>query len=540
MKIERLAPLIALVLICLGVFSTGAFSGASGSDGLAARTGAGMVKGTLEDGILVWKGIPFAAPPVGALRWRPPQPVKPWDGLKDCSAFGPWCPQPKQELIHAEQGRMSEDCLYLNVWAPAKGGEKKLPVMVWIHGGGCTTGGGAARLYDGKRFARQGIVLVTINYRLGPFGFLAHPLLSKESEHGVSGNYGLLDQIAALQWVRKNIGNLGGDPGCVTIFGESAGSGSVSRLMVSPLAKGLFHRAIAESGGVYGRNRHLRKKWYDMKPMEEIGIDVAKALKCDRAKDPLHAMRAKTSDEILAASRPAQGLFGGFAGDGVKYGWIVDGWVIPDDPGRMFRKGRVHNVPFMTGVNADEGTIFLPQLPLRTEMAYRLWMKKCFGNDADVALKLFPPDRKNIPATVNRFITVWAMAVPAKAMAADVERLPGKSYLYYFTRVPPAAHKADRGAFHGLEIFYVFGNLDRRLGIDDFDEKLSGAMNTAWAAFAGGGVPGGNGFPEWPPYRAKNDEYMEFGNEVKVSSGFFQETYEFFEKYYDKLQSMLE
>jgi para-nitrobenzyl esterase len=219
------------------------------------RIESGRISGALgDDGVRVYRGIPFAAPPVGDLRWRPPQPVEAWDGVRECIEFGPACPQPAS-MIGDTPALQDEDCLYLNVWTAAA--DEPLPVMVWIHGGGCTTGAGSQSVYDGARFARRGVVLVTINYRLGPLGYLAHPLLSAESGHGVSGNYGLLDQIATLQWVQRNIAQFGGDPDCVTIFGESAGAQSVCWLMVSPLAEGLFHRAIAESGGVHGPTRAL-------------------------------------------------------------------------------------------------------------------------------------------------------------------------------------------------------------------------------------------------------------------------------------------
>lgn len=243
------------------------------------KTESGLVSGLAagpSGEVRVYRGIPFAAPPVGPLRWKPPQPANSWDGVRECTRFGPWCPQPRP-FVAFESGQIqSEDCLYLNVWTAARSAGDRLPVMFWIHGGGFTTGSGAMASYDGTALARQGVVVVTINYRLGPFGYLAHPLLSRESPQGVSGNYGHLDQIAALHWVRKNIAAFGGDPGCVTIFGESAGAMSVCRLMVSPLARGLFHRAIAQSGGAHGRNRHLREPRGLLAPMEAEGERIAR------------------------------------------------------------------------------------------------------------------------------------------------------------------------------------------------------------------------------------------------------------------------
>jgi len=273
------------------------------------RIDSGLVSGLAacdKGDVRVYKGIPFAAPPVGDFRWREPQPVKPWDRVRECKEYGPWCPQPRSMVGFESGNEFSEDCLYLNIWTPAKSAKEKLPVMVWIHGGGCTTGSGATKTYDGTKLAQNRVVVVTINYRLGPFGYFAHPLLSKESPHGVSGNYGHLDQIAALRWVKLNIAAFGGDPGCVTIFGESAGSMSVCRLMVSPLAKGLFHRAIAQSGGAHGRNRHLKEKKGLLNSMESEGERLAAKLGCDKAPDVLQALRTKTSQELLEASEPSR------------------------------------------------------------------------------------------------------------------------------------------------------------------------------------------------------------------------------------------
>jgi para-nitrobenzyl esterase len=233
---------------------------------------------------------------------------------------------------------MSEDCLFLNIWTPAGTPEDRLPVMVWIHGGGYTAGSAShLAFYDGEQLASKGVVLVSINYRLGPFGFFAHPLLSQESERGVSGNYGLLDQIAALRWVQRNIEAFGGDPGCVTVFGESAGAGSVAHLLVSPLADGLFHRAIAQSGAAVHEHRWLRESSGNLESMEEIGARVAESLGCTGSDDVLSYLRSKTPQDVLAASKPARGLF---EGQEIKYWPIIDGWVIPEEPVVRFESGR--------------------------------------------------------------------------------------------------------------------------------------------------------------------------------------------------------
>ncbi|MHB9107125.1 MAG: carboxylesterase/lipase family protein [Armatimonadota bacterium] len=466
----------------------------------------------------VYRGIPFAAPPLGNLRWKPPQPVAPWEGVRDCTAFGLACPQPQQALMPIKADAQSEDCLFLNVWTPAKTVADRLPVMVWIHGGGCTTGAGSLAMYDGTNLARQGVVVVTINYRLGPFGFFAHPLLSAESPRGVSGNYGFLDQIAALQWVRDNIAAFGGDPGCVTIFGESAGSASVARLLISPLAQGLFHRAIAESGGI-GRSRHLREHW-GSKPMEQVGEEIARALGCT----DLAALRAKTAEELLQASNPAQGLFG----QGNKFRWVVDGWAIPDDPGLLYAAGKFSDVPLLIGTNANEGSVFLAQLPNLTPATYRMTVGALFGADADAVLKLFPAERdEGVRPAMERLTTVFAFVADARAIARMKSRGQEQAYLYHFTRVPPALRTRGLGAAHGMEIPYVFNNLPRFMSQED--KQLAAAMSACWVQFAKTGNPNAPGLPAWPAYDAA-DRYLEFGDAITVKSGLYQEACDLYDR----------
>lgn len=488
----------------------------------------GLITGSVvaQGDVRVYKGIPFAAPPVGELRWRPPQPPKPWEAVRACSEFGPWCPQPKP-LMGRELGPLSEDCLYLNVWTPARKPDDKLPVMVWIHGGGHTTGSGASAYYDGERLAREGAVVVTINYRLGPFGYLAHPLLSKESERGVSGNYGLLDQIAALTWVKRNIAAFGGNPECVTIFGESAGAVSVCRLMVSPLAKGLFHRAIAESGGAHGHNRHLRELREGMEPMERVGEQIAEALGCHKEKDPLAALRARSYQELLDASNPNQGLFG----KGTKFGPVVDGWALPDDPVVLFDAGKQHDVPFMVGSNADEGSVFMQQLPVRRPAGYRWLVRRRFGDHADAVEKLFPVGGgQDAQAAFTRMVGVYGFVAPARFLARSMERVQSKAYLYHFTRVPPNERAKRLGAFHALEIAYVFGTLEGKPGFDEKDLALSKTMRKCWARFAATGDPNADGLPQWPAYRKDTDQYLEFGDEVKPKAGLYKEACDLFDR----------
>jgi len=489
------------------------------------ETVSGLVSGRLapsDSDVAVFKGVPYAAPPVGALRWKPPRPAEQWDGIRKCTRFGPHSPQPKQIIYAGRAGPQDEDCLYLNIWAPLSTlgkGETKLPVMVWIHGGGFTTGSGADLFYNGTALAGQSVVLVTINYRLGPFGFMAHPLLSAESERGVSGNYGLLDQIAALEWVRDNIARFGGDPECVTIFGESAGSAGVCRHMVSPLSKGLFHRAIAQSGGVQGRNRHLREKWYGLEPMENLGERLAGELGVGDEEDPLAALREKSAAEILEASSPAQGLFG----KGNKFGPVVDGWVLPGDPADLFEAGKQHDVPFLVGSNADEGSVFLVQLPVKRALGYRFLLNAWCGERASAMEKLFPVSGGgDVKSQLNKLVTASAFVAPARFLVSAMEDKESKAWLYHFTREAGVGPFRGKGAFHGIEIPYVFANMRKEFGVGDADMKLARIMSAAWVRFARSGDPNGEGLPEWPHYTADGDAHMEFGDETKAGTGLYR------------------
>ncbi|MFW6163688.1 MAG: carboxylesterase/lipase family protein, partial [Planctomycetota bacterium] len=403
----------------------------------------------------------------------------------------------------------------------------RLPVMVWIHGGGHTTGSGAMSYYDGTRLAREGVVVVTINYRLGPFGYFAHPLLSAESERGVSGNYGLLDQVAALKWVQRNIAALGGDPQCVTVFGESAGAVSVCRLMVCPLAEGLFHRAIAQSGGAHGRNRHLRETWYGLEPMEQVGERIAAILGCDEADDVLAALRAVPAAKLLDASKPVRGLFG----RGIKFGPVIDGWAILDDPADLWAAGKQHDVPFLTGANADEGSVFTRQLPIKRAVGYRLTVRMLFGDRADEVLRLFPvPANGDVREVVSRLVGVSSFVVQARFLARAMEKVDSPGYLYHFARAPQSGPAKAYGAFHGLEIGYVFGTLNSVFGPTPKDWALSKAMRGCWTRFARTGDPNGEGIPPWPAYEAAKDQYIEFGDTIAVKAGLWKQACDLFDE----------
>jgi len=491
--------------------------------------------------VYVFKGIPYAAPPVGDLRWREPQPVEAWEGVQAFTEFGFSCLQPEMpEPYGRDFGEQSEDCLYLNVWTGAKSQDAKLPVMVWIHGGGFYMGSATTDTYDGEVLARDGVVLVTINYRLGPFGFLAHPLLSKESEHKVSGNYGLLDQIAALKWVKNNIASFGGDPDRVTIFGESGGARSVCFLMVSPLAKGLFHRGIVQSGSLYRAIGHLTESRDGLPPMEEEGQRLAKKLGCKTLAD----FRKKPAIEILEAAEPKTApLLSPPApastsdDNGLTAGPIIDGWVIPDDPVKLYRSGKQHDVPLIIGSNKDEASIFLRMFKSRAGGLARS-VKFFFPKHHREVLPLYAEFGDNeFLAALNRFMTdaVWTRA--ARATARDMAQVKSKVYLYFFTHHRPTS-LGQFGSFHGIDIRYAFGHdLEANIPFTEEDHILSKKMRTYWTRFAATGDPNGPDLANWPPYDKDTDQCLELGSEIRVLTHLRKEACDLFDRINEQRRS---
>ena len=474
----------------------------------------GLVSGLeLPGGLRVFKGVPYAEPPTGDLRWRAPRPPAAWADVRACEAFGPACPQPERELPGRDPGIQSEDCLYLNVWTSAREavapGSAGLPVMVWIHGGGFSVGSGALPFYDGAALASRGVVVITFNYRLGPFGFLAHPGLSQEAQDGVSGNYGLLDQIAALRWVRDNARAFGGDPGKVTIFGESAGGVAVCWLLATPSACGLFQRAIAQSGTAQ-RSRALRGEG----GAEATGVEIAAALGCDRADDPVAALRAVSSEALLQASRPAVGLLA----RGNKFGPVMDGVLVPEAPEVALAAGRQAPVPLLVGANADDGATFVPRR--MSKLVYRVLVRRVFGRDAPRILKRYDPGQEGgATQALAELLTDSAFGAPARLTARAVAASGQSAWLYLFSRVPPGA-TGRQGARHGLEIPYVFGNLGQILGLSVPDRELSDTMADTWTRFARTGDPNGPGLVTWPVCPPKGPApVMEFGTATRVLPG---------------------
>ena len=496
-------PLLALLFIALSPCAQD--SRPASSSPPAATLDAGPVTGEWLDqprGLVVFRGIPFAAPPVGARRWLPPEPPQPWQAPRECTRFGPSCPQPSSPLVAGVVGPQDEDCLYLNVWSAGRPGETR-PVLFWIHGGGCTIGSGSQSYYDGRELALRGAVVVTTNYRLGPLGFFAHEELSAKSEAKVSGNQGLRDQVAALRWAQANIAAFGGDPKKVTIFGESAGAVCCACLLVSPLAKGLFHRAILESGTASSIQTRLSD---GNDSAEDQG---AALLEAAGARD-LAALRNKTARELIAAKPARIGIFG----QGVKYGPIVDGVVLPDEPDRLFASGAFHKVPIILGTNADEATLFDRQMPIRAAAGYRLTVRTLFGTHANAVLEVFRVGADGeFKTSLDRLVTTMAFVEPARRMARAVAAHSPDVWLYHFTRKPALAVASGLGATHGAEIPYVFGSSKAVLAAPA-DRALADAMQRAWFGFSATGVPDA----EWPRYDLEKERHLELDTPLRIAA----------------------
>jgi para-nitrobenzyl esterase len=498
---------------------------ASAADDIIKVDG-GRISGTTENGVRTFKGIPFAAPPVGDLRWKAPQPVVPWQGVKQCDTFGPECPQapyPAGSMYASPPQKQSEDCLYLNVWTTAKSGEKR-PVMVWIHGGALTRGSGANRTYNGAAFAKKGVVLVTINYRLGPFGYLAHPELTAESPQHSSGNYGVLDQIAALRWVQKNIAAFGGDTKNVTIFGESAGSWSVNTLVATPLAKGLFHRAIGESGGTFGGMAYLKEDRPRMTSAEKVGAAFAKAAGADSIK----ALREVSAEKIVD-------LFNNDT-EGKKFRTspTVDGWVLPDEIRNIFAQGKQNDVPVIVGSNANEMTTLLPPASVpKTVDDYRKRIEPLYGEATRDFDALYPvKSDADVPTAYLDSMRDVTFTLPMRTWARMTATGKSKAYLYLFSHVTPNQNSKYLGAYHASEIAYVFNNLNpQNTMLQELDHRLAETMSEYWVNFARTGDPNGKGLTTWIPYNATDEAYMDFGDVVQVRNHLLKDKLDFLEQF---------
>jgi para-nitrobenzyl esterase len=458
------------------------------------RLDAGLIAGAVapDTGIRVYKGIPFAAPPVADLRWREPRPVEPWEGVRDARQFGNACIQPPGQgrlNIAAMEGSppMSEDCLYLNVWTPARSTADRLPVMIYFFGGAFTEGAGSVPLYDGTALAEKGAVVVTMNYRLGAFGFFAHPALTADSSHGSSGNYGIMDMLASLEWVQKNIAAFGGDPGKVTMFGQSAGAMAICSLIASPRAKGLVHGAIAQS--IMGAG--VGPGMTTLAQAEETGLAAANQASVTTAAQ----LRALSADDVVAKFRSA--------------GMIVDGWVIPEDPAITFAEGRQNPVDILFGANKDESFFPARTTPEQFEQQAR----GRFGELADEYLSVYPHATNEeagvASAETFRDQTFWN----ARRYAEYQHNLGEAAYVYFFAQNPPAPEgQMPLPATHAAEVPYVFNNLgelplfpDRSVpnlaAASAPDRQVADQMSSYWVNFARSGDPNGNGLPSWPAHQ---------------------------------------
>jgi para-nitrobenzyl esterase len=488
----------------------------SGPVSRAEVTG-GIVQGVVADDIASFKGVPFAAPPVGELRWKAPQPIIPWDGIKDASDFAPG---PMQDAsFGASLGgpqQVSEDCLYLNVWTGAKNANEKRPVMVWIYGGGFGIGMTSSPTYDGTNLAKRGVVLVSVAYRVGPMGFLAHPELSAESGNG-SGAYGIQDQIAGLRWVKDNIARFGGDPGNVTIFGESAGGYSVSMLAASPTATGLFHRAISESGG------NMTPSRMTLKAAEDMGKSYLERL---GAKN-LQAARALSAEEVQSGTK-GMGSF-----------WPVpDEITFPEKQYEAYEKGLFNDTPILIGTNSDEGGLFVMQKT--TPEGFRDMIRKQYAAGADAILKAYPhATEAEATRSAKNLFRESSFAWPTWAWA-QLHSRNGKEkvFTYYFDRRTP---ESPDGSGHASELPFVFGNLGGAGGMgtsaeNPEDKALSELIMSYWVNFAGTGDPNGPGLPAWPVFTEADQKAMFFDKESSAREYPNLEQVQAFDEYFSKLR----
>jgi para-nitrobenzyl esterase len=465
-----------------------------------ARVTQGVLEaGPPEKGVAVFKGVPFAAPPEGDLRWRAPKAPAAWSGVRKAGHFGANCmqtggggkgfgPWTTEYII---QDPVAEDCLYLNVWTPARTVGDKLPVLVWIHGGGFSSGSGSVPIYDGAAFAARGVVMVTLNYRVGVFGFLAHPAFTAEA--GTSGNYGLMDQVEALKWIKANIAAFGGDPAKVTIAGQSAGAASVHELIAAPSAKGLFARAIAQSGSGMGLGTTPRAA------AEVDGVRFASQAGAASLSD----LRAMPAETLLAVRGE---------GGGLRFAPIIDGVFIPGDPNDPAKVAS--NVPMLTGLTADEASGMVPNYGRASAAELKGQLSRAFGALSDRATALYPAADDAEAGLVNRRWARERGLASTVLWAAQRQKAGGQpTFVYQFTHVEPGPDAPRYGAFHSSEIPYVFQTLDKSPDrpFTAADRALSEQMATYWVNFVKAGDPNGSGLPAWPRFDATEGRILEIG-----------------------------
>jgi para-nitrobenzyl esterase len=521
-----------------------------------APTEAGAVRGVRDEGALVFHSVPYAAPPVGELRFRPPEAPRRWSGVRDAREFRAVCPQPtfgmtdfleamvarigiswwKRAVFAVTGGLLAlpegdEDCLTLTVWTPALEGSR--PVMVWIHGGGHAAGSGSQLPTLGLTYARRDAVVVSINYRLGIFGYLAHSALAAESEHGSAGNYGTLDQIAALRWVRDNIAGFGGDPGRVTIFGESAGAMSVAQLMASPLARGLFHGAISQSGTAAHQFLHLDEPRHNLSAATYSGDLLLAALGREDAEEAAAALREASTEKIQAA----------FEMLGSRLMLLthpnVDGWLLEESVARTFRDGRQAPVPWLVGFLADEGSLLyafdeapIPGGPAITSVdEWHAFVAEQFADDAPAVAALYPVEGEADLERAGEIMLGDSLFGAPTWFSARAHAAAGHPvYLYFMTR-EPASPTQTTGAYHGSDLQYVFDSPLPLFPWDEVDEALARTMVDYWHAFAVHGAPRADGQPEWPAFDPSEPRWMEFGDRTGLAPVTRLERFELMERH---------
>ncbi len=475
----------------------------------------GQVSGVeLDNDVTVFRGIPFAAPPVGDLRWRAPQPPIPWQGVKAADTFGPTCMQPRGRAL------MSEDCLYLNVWTKADSNDDNLPVMVWIHGGGWSSGASSNGTYDGFAFADKGVVLVSVNYRMNAFGFMAHPALSAESERGVSGNYGILDHIAALQWVHDNISGFGGDPDNVTIFGESAGGASIYALLATPLAEGLFHRAISESTWIHSTNvTHLKNNNGFTDSAEEQGQRVIAEKFSELGKSAgghmADEMRALSVADIISMR--------------FRVSLVEDGYVIPKSPGEIFSEGSQNVVPLLAGINDGEGLFFVrPDATFSSVAEQRETRLEQWGTlGSGLADYYLANSDEDVFTTEVDYSTDALFARPNREILNAMAKTPANSFMYVFTR---NLRDPSQRAPHAMELRFVFNTLPE--DASQVDKDIADLMSDYWVQFATTGDPNREGLPYWPTYDVETQQHQIIGVDVGQGSNFRRQELDELDRYF--------
>jgi len=484
---------------------------------LIVATSSGRVQGAPEAGVHSWKGIPYAAPPVGGLRWRAPEPPTPWSGVRPALAFGPDFPQAPSPLLRA--GSMSEDCLYLNVWAPADAQPGSLPVMVWLHGGGFVAGSGADARCDGAMLSQHGVVVVTFNYRSGVFGYLGHPALSRENPQHSSGNYGLLDQLAALHWVRDNIAGFGGDATRVTVFGVSAGSASIALLLTAPAAEGLFQRAILHSPGT-------ARPLASLSDAESLGATLG---------PDIEALRALSAQELFALTPKLTPAVRGLTTPRVLRP-IRDGWLIREDERPAFVAGHLHKMPLIVGTNRDEGTLLTRTWPVKNAADNRSLVEANFARASAEAMAFYGTDTNaHAKARIAEAFADTQFNYGARLLLRAMVRQSQPCWRYLFTRCRPG--QTD-GPHHGDEVGYVFGQLavGRAAGPEPFDaidEAVSAAMMRSWVAFARAGDPNAGDSTRWPAFEPGDELHLVFGDTIHSGIDSRRAQLDFLERYFE-------